>query len=339
MPALLERKPRRRRAPARARDRFHPYLEELEPRTVFAVGSTAFPAALAASQMGPFPAAGPTTTTAAQPTVFQGPTSNPAPAGAPAGPSPFASQTGGTLGAPFAFGTTTPGGTLQPGTLPTTTGTGPALSNGSTVLNGINPVALGQLGAFAGGALNPGGGNLVVIAPPLTTSLGEPLSSSSSPVVVIEPQVPTLSPATLSPAALPLSSSAPLNVLDPANYLLARGLNPSLQGGNLPSLLLTQTTETVLEAGGNSGGAGNNAIDNGGGVIPASVPLPDDSEQMQQRIQEAIRFLAAARTAAQDGDAVADHGPAAPDGAVPLGEQTDLPAEAPSDAASADGEW
>src|SRR4051812_40946195 len=100
MPGLLERKPKRRRA-ARARARFHPRLEELEPRTVFAVGSAAFPAALAASQMGPFPAAAPTTTATAQPAVFQGPTANPAPAGAPAGPSPFASQTGGTLGAPF----------------------------------------------------------------------------------------------------------------------------------------------------------------------------------------------------------------------------------------------
>jgi hypothetical protein len=339
MPAVLERKLNRRRDRRRARNRVRPYLEQLEPRTVFAVGSAAFPAALAASQMGPFPAPGPTTTPPAQPAVFQGPTTNPAPAGAPAGPSPFASLTGGTLGAPFALGATTPGGAFQPGTLPTTTGAGPALSNGSTVLNGANPVALGQFGASGGGTLSPNGSNLIVIAPPLTTSLGQPLSSSSSPVIVIEPQVPTLSPATLSPEALPLSSSAPLTVLDPANYLLASGLNPAMRAGNLPSLLVTQTTETALEAGANSGGGGNNAINNGGGIIPAGVPLPDDSEQHQQ-IQEAIRFLASARRVAHDGDGGPDHGPAAPEGAAPLGEpQAGLAAEAPAAATSADGDW
>jgi hypothetical protein len=37
MPGLLNRKPNRRRDPARPRNRFRPWLEELESRTAFAV--------------------------------------------------------------------------------------------------------------------------------------------------------------------------------------------------------------------------------------------------------------------------------------------------------------
>ncbi len=311
MPGLLHRKPHRRRhrALARMRHRFRPRLEELEARTVFAVGSAAFPAALAVSQLGPFPAAGATTTS--QPAVFQGPSANPAPTGALTGTSPFTTQPG-TFGAPFAAGLT------APGAAPATAGADATLSGGAGVLNGINPFALGQLGAASGG-LNPSGGNLVVLVPPLTTNLG-PASFSSGALVVVEPQAPTLSPATLAPENLPLSSPAPMNVLDPANYLLARGLNPSLHAGNLPSLLVTQTTETVLEAGANGGGGGNNPL-NDAGPAPAREALPpDDQERMRQQIQEAIRFLASARPAAHDGDAAADYGPAAPEGATPLGE-------------------
>jgi hypothetical protein len=58
MPGWLQSKPNRRGARAKGRDRFRPWLEELEPRTAFAVGS---PAALAAPQFTPAPI---TTTTA-----------------------------------------------------------------------------------------------------------------------------------------------------------------------------------------------------------------------------------------------------------------------------------
>lgn len=338
MPGLLERKPNRRRARVRARNRVRPYLEELETRTVFAVGSAAFPAALAASQLGPFPAAA---TTTVQPAAFSGPTSNPAPTGAQTGASPFTTQPGlATLGAPFSAGpAATPTGAFNSGAFPLTTGAGPALAGGSTVLNGINPLALGQLGALGGGALNPGGGNLLVIAPPMTTSLGEPLSSSNSPVVVVQPQSSNVSPATLTPESLPLSSSANLNVLDPANYLLARSLNSALKAGNLPSLLVMQTQETQMEPGGNAGGGGANPLNSAGGLAPAEAPPPDNQEQMQQQIQEAIRFLASTRPVTHDGDAAADHGPAAPEGATPLGEpQAAATAEAPPAAVSADGD-
>jgi hypothetical protein len=222
---------------------------------------------------------------------------------------------------------------LLPGSPPGNAVVNPALAGGSNVTNGDNLLAAGQLGAN-------GGGNLVVVAPPLTTNLGPPSFSSGAPVVVVQPQAPTQSPATLSPEALPLNSTAPMAILDPANYLLARGLNPSLNAGSLPSLLVTQTTETVLGAGANSGGGGNNTLDGGGGSAPLDlIPLPDDQEQMQQQVQEAVRFLPLARPA-YDTDATADPGPAAPDGAVPLGDpQAALPAEAPAAATSADGDW
>jgi hypothetical protein len=50
MPGWLQRKPNRRRARAKGPDRFRPWLEELEPRTAFAVSS---PAALAVPQFTP----------------------------------------------------------------------------------------------------------------------------------------------------------------------------------------------------------------------------------------------------------------------------------------------
>jgi hypothetical protein len=237
----------------------------------------------------------------------------PAPA-APAQPAVFQGPTTGP-----AAGATT--GASPFGAAPST--------GGSAVPNGANTVALGEQPAN-------GAGNLIVVVPPATTNLGQPSSPSGSPVVVVQPQVPTLSPATLSPGALPLNSTAPLAVLDPANYLLARGLNPSLNAGNLPSLLLTQTTETVLEAGGNSGGAGDNAPAVGGTVPIDSGPLPQDEEQIQQGLQESLRFLSSARPVAHGPDVQADHGPTAPEAVAPVGEvQAALRAEAPA----ADSEW
>jgi hypothetical protein len=216
------------------------------------------------------------------------------------------------------------------------------LLGGSSVFNAANPLALGQLGAAASG-FTPGGGNLVVVAPPLTTSLGQPLSSASSPVVVVEPQVPILSPATLSPSSLPLGSTAPLGILDPANYLLARGLNPSLNAGNIPSLLLTQTTETVLEAGGNSGGGGDNAPNtgpSGNGIIPIdSGPLPSDGGEIPPQVQGAIRFLSSSRPLSHDTDTQPDHSLTALERALPFFEpQAALQADAPGAAISVDSE-
>jgi hypothetical protein len=278
---------------------------------------------IAPPQTGPFPAA--LAATPAQPAVFQGPTTNPAAAGATT--SPFVAPVGGNNAATLSNGANAAGGTLT-GTVFGNPAANSVLSGGSNVSTGANFLAAGQVGNSLGSSLNPTGANLIAVAPPSTTGLGQASGSSSSAVVVVQPQGTNVSPATLSPESLPLSSSAPLNVLDPANYLLARGLNASLHAGNIPSLLVTQTTETVLEAGGNSGGGGLNTPGTGnGGVLPIdSGPLPD-AQPVPPQVLDALRFLSSARPAASDADTA-------------LSEWQEVPhAEALAVVASADAEW
>jgi hypothetical protein len=309
----------------------------LESRTAFATGVSPFAGALASSQVGPILV--PAASTPSQLAAFQGPTSDPAATAATA--SLFVAPAGGST-AP-ATGTTAAGGTLPAGSPLGNPAANPALPAGSNVSTGASFLAVGQVGNNPGSNLNPTGANLIVVALPSATGLGQPSTSSGSPVVVVQPQGTNLAPATLSPESLPLSSSAPLTVLDPANYLLARGLSPSLRAGNLPSLLVTQTTETVLEAGGNSGGGGQNAPNLGdGGVLPIdSGPLPDGQPQVPPQVLDAIRSLTSARPAASDADTTTDdHGPAAPEGATPLLEWQEVPrAEPLAVAASAGADW
>jgi hypothetical protein len=278
MLGLLRTNPNRR-ARARTDNRVRPWLEELEPRTVFAVSSVAFPAALVAAQVSPAPAAA---TATANPFASQ-----------------FTSLPGGTFGAPF-----------------------------SGTLNVANPLAPGQSAA-------PGGA-LFGLPPTLTANLGGPLPSAPSPTSA-------LSPATLSPESLPLSSTAPVAVLDPANYLLASGFNPALNAGNLPTLLLTQTSETVLQASGGGNTLQNQSVENiapagnrapaagapanaiPGNVTPAATPAdigpaPEVPEEAPEGLLGGFSFLPMPQPAGQDNNAQADHGRAPWEWAVPLGE-------------------
>jgi hypothetical protein len=82
MPGLWKRQPNRRRARPQARNHFRPYLEELEPRTVFAVGIAPLPGALAAAALtSPLTAVSPS-----QVAIVSAPTATPAQSGLPATP-------------------------------------------------------------------------------------------------------------------------------------------------------------------------------------------------------------------------------------------------------------
>jgi hypothetical protein len=180
----------------------------------------------------------------------------------------------------------------------------PALLGGSTVLNGVNPLALGQLGAS-------GANTLVVLAPPLTTSLGEPLAAFGGPAVRVQPQVPILSPAILSPESLPVNSTAPLFLLSPAAYQLTRPFNAAVNAGSLPTTLNSTAMSSLFEVGGSidssplpvpANGRGGTAPTNGG-------PTPQD--------QGPPRSLPPVRPTGSELNVPADQGPAEPEGAAP----------------------
>jgi hypothetical protein len=145
-----------------------------------------------------------------------------------------------------------------------------------------------------------------------TLQPGPPFGNGGSTVptettVVVPPQAPALQPTTLAPAALPLSSAAPVAALDPANFLLAQGLGAALRAGSLPSLLNTQTTETGLGSGGDGGRAGSNAPEAGPGAPIDVLPAAEAPEEVQQLLLELLRFLSSTRPAGQVTDAPAEH--------------------------------
>jgi hypothetical protein len=170
MPGLLNRKPNRRRDPARPRNRFRPWLEELESRTAFAVSGAGLLGAL------PVLTSAPAATTPTQVAIVSAPTAAPAQPGLPGAPpsvtnlsQPLAAPPGNFFAQPVAaqaltlspeslpVGSTAPLSVLSYADYQLTSGLNPSLAAGQlpTLLNTPAVNALFEVGGSASGAFTP----------------------------------------------------------------------------------------------------------------------------------------------------------------------------------------